>query len=187
MHKYLEIYYFIDRFDFKELSEIKKKINIIFREYNRKIEENEILKTKYFCKKKGFNLFLANNIKLATKLGLDGVYLPAFNKNLNYKNVNCYKNFKIIGSAHNSMEIKIKEKQNCEKIFISPIFKTAKNKKFLDTIKFNLLANQTNKKIVSLGGINSKNLRNVNLTRSCGIASISWIKKNGLNKNLGRF
>ena len=187
MHKYLEIYYFIDRFDFKELSEIKKKINIIFRDYNRKIDENEILKTKYFCKKNGLNLFLANNIKLATKLGLDGVYLPAFNKNLNYKNLSCHKNFKIIGSAHNSMEIKIKEKQNCKKIFISPIFKTAKSKKFLDTIKFNLLANQTNKKIVSLGGINSKNLRNVNLTRSCGIASISWIKKNGLNKNLGRF
>ena len=182
MHKYLEIYYFIDRFDFKELSEIKKKINIIFRDYNRKIEENEILKTKYFCKKKGFNLFLANNIKLATKLGLDGVYLPAFNKNLNYKNVSCYRNFKIIGSAHNSIEIKIKERQNCEKIFISPIFKTAKNKKFLDTIKFNLLANQTNKKIISLGGINSKNFKKIKLTKSCGFASITWIKKNGLNK-----
>ena len=61
------------------------------------------------------------------------------------------------------------------------------DQRFLDTIKFNLLANQTNKKIVSLGGINSKNLRNIYLTRSCGIASISWIKKNGLNKNLGRF
>ena len=140
------------------------------------------MKTKYFCKKKGFNLFLANNIKLARKLGLDGVYLPAFNKNLNTKNVSCYKNFKIIGSAHNSIEIKIKERQNCEKIFISPIFKTEKDKKFLGTIKFNLLANQTKKGIVSLGGINSKNLRNVSLTRSCGIASISWIKKNGLNK-----
>ena len=96
--------------------------------------------------------------------------------------MSCYKNFKIIGSAHNSIEIKIKERQNCEKIFISPIFKTEKNKKFLDTIKFNLLANQTSKKIVSLGGINSKNIRSINLTRSSGIASISWIKKNGLNK-----
>ena len=59
--------------------------------------------------------------------------------------MNCYKNFKIIGSAHNSIEIKIKEKQNCEKIFISPIFKTEKNKKFLDTIKFNLIS-KSNKK-----------------------------------------
>ena len=182
MHKYLEIYYFIDKLDFKELSEIKKKINIIFRDYNRKIEKNEILKTKYFCEKKGFDLYLANNIRLALKLNLKGVYLPAFNRNLNYKNINCSKNFKIIGSAHNSIEVKIKEKQNCDKIFISPIFKTEKNKKYLDTVKFNLIANQTKKEIVSLGGISSKNLRKVKLTKSCGIASISWIKKNGLNK-----
>ena len=182
MHKYLEIYYFIDKFDFKELSEIKKKINIIFRDYNRKIKKNEILKTKYFCKKKGFGLYLANNIRLATKLNLNGVYLPSFNRNLNYKNLSCSKDFKIIGSAHNSVELKIKEKQNCEKIFISPIFKTEKNKNYLDTIKFNLLANETKKQIISLGGINSKNLKRVKLTKCVGIASISWIKKNGLNK-----
>ena len=182
MHKYLEIYYFIDRFDFKELSEIKKKINIIFRDYKRQIDKNEILKIKHVCKKKGFDLYLANNVKLAIKLNLNGVYLPAFNKNLNLKNINCAKNFKIIGSAHNFREVRIKEKQKCEKIFISPIFKTEKSKKYLDTIKFNLIANNTKKQIVGLGGINSKNLKRINLTKSCGIASISWIKKNGLNK-----
>ena len=182
MHKYLEIYYFIDKFDFKELSEIKKKINIIFRDYSRKINENEILKAKYFCKKKGFDLYLANNIRLAIKLKLSGVYLPAFNRSLNYKNLSCSKDFRIIGSAHNFVEVKIKEKQNCEKIFISPIFKTKKNKNYLDTIKFNLLANKTKKRIISLGGINFKNYKKVNLTKSDGIASISWIKKNGLNE-----
>ena len=83
MHKYLEIYYFIDKFNFKELSEIKKKINIIFRDYNRVIKENEILETKYFCKKKGFNLFLANNMRVAIKLNLNGVYLHATESNKN--------------------------------------------------------------------------------------------------------
>ena len=137
MHKYLEIYYFIDKFDFKELSEIKKKINIIFRDYNRKIEENEILKTKYFCKKKGFNLFLANNIKLAIKLGLDGVYLPAFNKNLNYKNVNCYKNFKIIGSAHNLWKLKLRKNKTAKKYLLVQYLKQKKIKNFL--IQLNLI------------------------------------------------
>ena len=113
---------------------------------------------------------------------MDGIYLPAFNRKLNYRNINCSKNFKIIGSAHNIREIKIKEKQKCEKIFISPLFKTEKNKNFLDTIKFNLIANKTKKQIISLGGINSKNLKRINLTKSRGVASISWIKKNGLNK-----
>tara|TARA_Y100000816_G_C25891109_1_gene464901 strand:+ start:182 stop:733 length:552 start_codon:yes stop_codon:yes gene_type:complete len=182
MHKNLEIYYFIDKINLKDLSRIKKKINIIFRDYNRVIDENEILEIRHFCKKKGFNLYLANNVKLAAKLKLHGVYLPAFNKNLNFKNINSIKNFKFIGSAHNLKELRVKEKQKCEKIFISPIFKTEKNKRYLDTIKFNLIANQTKKGIVSLGGINLKNLRKVSLTKSCGIASISWIKKNGLNE-----
>ncbi len=121
-------------------------------------------------------------MRVAIKLNLNGVYLPAFNRNLNYKNASFNKNFMIIGSAHNPKEIKIKEKQNCKKIFISPIFKSEKNNNYLDTIKFNLLANQTKKQIISLGGINSKNFRKIKLTKSCGFASISWIKKNGLNK-----
>jgi len=130
---------------------------------------------------------LSNNTKLAIKLNLDGVYLPSFNKKMIYKNVSIKKNFRIIGSAHNLKELKIKENQNCERIFISPIFKTSKNKTFLDIIRFNLISNESKKKIICLGGINSENLKKINLTKSVGIASISWIKKNGLNKNLGRF
>ena len=187
MHNYFEVYYFIDKFNLKDLLKIKRKINIIFRDYSKNNDQNEILKTKIFCKKKGFNLYLANNVNLAIKLGLNGVYLPAFNKNLKYKNISCNKQFKIIGSAHNIEEIRIKENQNCEKIFISPLFQTKKTKNYLDVVRFNFLANITKKEIICLGGINSNNLNRVNLTKSKGIASISWIKKNGLNKYLGRF
>ena len=187
MHNYFKIYYFIDQFNLKELSGIKRKINIIFRQYNKKYDHKEILKTKDYCKKKGHNLFLANNIRLASKLNLNGVYIPSFNKNINFKNISSDKNFKIIGSAHNLKELRIKENQNCSEIFISPLFKTNKNNTFLDIVKFNMIAIKTRKKIVALGGINLKNLNRINMTKSFGIASISWIKKNGLNKNLGRF
>ena len=161
MHNYFEIYYFIDKFNLKELSNIKRKINIIYRDYSKEINLNEILETKNFCKKKGFKLYLANNLKLATRLGLDGVYLPAFNQLKKYHNLTIYKNFKIIGSAHDIKEIRIKEIQNCEKIFISPIFKTEKNRKFLGTVKFNLLAKNTKKKVIALGGINTENLKKI--------------------------
>ena len=187
MHNYFKIYYFIDEFNFKELLGIKKKINIIFRQYNKKYDLKEILKIKYYCKKKGHNLFLANNVRLASKLNLNGVYIPSFNKKINLKNLSNNKNFKIIGSAHNLKELKIKENQNCSEIFISPLFKTNKNNTFLDIVRFNMIAIKTGKKIVALGGISSKNLNRINMTKSSGIASISWIKKNGLNKNLGRF
>jgi thiamine-phosphate pyrophosphorylase len=160
MHTKYKFYYFIESFNFKELSNIKKSINIIFR--------------------KGFKLYLSNNINLAIKLKLDGVYLPSFNKKLIYKNFNSKKRFKIIGSAHNIPEIKIKEKQNCEEIFLSPIFKTEKHRKYLDIVKFNLQALATDRNIIALGGVNTNNLNRINLTKSKGVASISWIKKNGL-------
>ena len=180
MNTNLKFYYFIENFNLKELSNIKKSINIIFRNYHNNDYIDDLIKTRNYCKKKGFKLYLSNNINLAIKLRLDGVYLPSFNKKLGYKNFTSKKKFKIIGSAHNISEIKIKEKQNCEEIFLSPIFKTEKQNQYLDIIKFNLQTLATNKKIIALGGVNLNNLKRINLTKSEGVASITWIKKNGL-------
>ena len=162
------------------LSSINRPINIIFRNYHSNNYLEDLIKTRNFCKKKGFNLFLSNNVQLAVKLKLDGVYLPSFNKRLIYNNLSLIKKFKIIGSAHKISEVKVKEKQNCEEIFLSPIFKTDKYKNYLDTIRFNLQALEVKKDVIALGGINPNNLKKISLTKSKGIASISWIKKNGL-------
>ena len=123
---------------------------------------------------------------MALNLNLDGVYIPSFKKLRNYKNLNAKKNFKIIGSAHNLIELNNKEKQGCTSIFIAPIFKTKKNDYFLDTARFNLLAKNTKKKIIALGGINHLNYKRLKSTKVDGFASISWIKKNR-PKNIGRF
>ena len=182
MHLNYEIYYFIDSFNFKDLSKINKRINIIYRNYNKKDHLINLIKVKEICKKKGLKLYISNNLKLALKLGLDGLYLPSFNKKLKYRNIACKKEFKLIGSAHNISEINNKNKQGCSEIFISPIFMTPNHKNHLDTIKFNLLSVNIKNKVVALGGINFSNFFRLKLTKSKGFASISWIKKNGLNK-----
>ena len=87
---------------------------------------------------------------------MDGVYIPAFNKNLNFKRYNKKDKFLILGSAHNMSEIKTKETQGVDVIFLSPIFKTKNYKKGLEIIKFNILAEKSNKKIIALGGITKK-------------------------------
>ena len=46
-----------------------------------------------------------------------------------------------MGSAHNINQIKQKEKQNVDLIFLSPLFKTKNYKNGLGVIKFNLLSN----------------------------------------------
>ena len=105
MHK---IYYFIEEFNLKDLSKINRSINIIFRNYKKNDFSDDLIKVRNLCRKKGHSIYLSNNIKLASKLKLDWVYLPSFNKRLIYKNLNLRKKFKIIGSAHNIAEIKIK-------------------------------------------------------------------------------
>ena len=178
IHK--NIYYFIDKFDRNEILSLDKKINIIYRNY-KEINLNPIIEQiKEICNKTNKKFYIANNLKTALRFNLDGLYLPAFNNKLNYKNISSRKNFKIIGSAHNYKEIKIKENQGCKEIFITPIFDNPKNKTYLDILRFNYLNLTTNINSIALGGINEKNLKRLKCTKVIGFAGISWIKKTGL-------
>lgn len=116
---------------------------------------------------------------MALNLGFDGVYIPSFNKTGNLNSYKMIKNFSILGSAHNYKEIKEKEKQGVEIIFLSPIFKVKKTKNFLGVAKFNFLSMFTKKKTIALGGINQFNFKKLKLLRASGYSSISFFKKKG--------
>jgi len=145
-------YYFINKFDTNNIDKQDKQTTIIYRNYSSKpTDQTLILNIKKYCKKKSIKFYLSNNIKIAIKLDLDGVYIPSFNRSLKHLSYSFKKNFKIIGSAHNLKEVRIKEKQNVSKIFLSSFFK--KNKNFLGMNKFKLLSKLTNKDVVVLGGV----------------------------------
>jgi len=175
MHSKLpKLFFFINTYDKNHIRKLPKKVAIIFRDYETEYDERLILNIKRTCQKQGRKFFLSNNLKLAIKLDLDGAYLPSFNKSINFIKSNFKKKFTIIGSAHSVQEIKIKEQQGVELIFLSPLFKVNKNNKFLNPIKFNLLAAKTKKKVIALGGINQSNFKKLNLVKSYGFAGISY-------------
>ena len=175
MHSKLpKLFFFINTYDENHIRKLPKKVAIIFRNYETEYDEGLILNIKRACQKQGRKFFLSNNLKLAIKLNLDGVYFPSFNKSINFNKSNFKKKFIIIGSAHSVQEIKIKEQQGVKLIFLSPLFKVNKNNKFLNPIKFNLLAAKTKKKVIALGGINQSNLKKLNLVKSYGFAGISY-------------
>ena len=168
-------YYFINKFETNNIDKQDKKTIIIYRNYTLKtIDEKIILKIKNYCKKKRVKFYLSNNIQLAMKLDLDGVYIPSFNKNTKHLAYSFKKNFKIIGSAHNLKEIRIKEKQKVDKIFLSSLFK--KNKNYLGINKFKLLSKLTRKEIVVLGGISVKNLKTLKILNKYHFAGISYFE-----------
>lgn len=84
-------------------------------------------------------------------------------------------NFEILGSAHNIKEIRQKEIQGVNYIFLSPIF-FKENKKGLGLIKFINLSKNTNAQLVALGGVNSYNLNKLKLINIRSFASINYIK-----------
>ena len=179
MHKYyFRSFYFINKFEPYHINKLDKKVSIIYRNYSKRLNKELIIKIRDFCKKSNRKFYLSNNLKLAIRLDLDGVYLPSFNKELNVFQFNLKKKFELIGSAHNIKEIRIKEKQCVKTIFLSSIFK--RNKNYLGMNKFNNLLKVTSGNVIALGGISKSNINKLKQLKIIGFAGISyfrWIKK----------
>ena len=171
----IQKYYFINKFETNNIDNQDKHTIIIYRNYSSKIVNEElILKIKKYCKKRGIKFYLSNNIKLSIKLNLDGAYIPSFNRDTKHLAYSFKKNFNIVGSAHNIKEIKIKQIQCVNRIFISSIFK--KNKNYLGINKFKLISNLTKTKVVALGGISKDNINKLKLLNNSEFAGISFFE-----------
>ena len=183
----LKKYYFINEFNQNYLINLDKSISFIWRNKDKETSITTLIKLRDFCKKNQRFFYISNDIKLAKKINANGVYISSTNNNLNLGAINFKKEFKILGSAHNLKEIKIKELQNIEEIFLSPLFKKKINPQ-LNIYKYLKLRKITKMRDVSLGGINEKNLRKLNLIKPFGFAGISYFEKKrpleirGLNK-----
>ena len=168
-------YYLTDKFDTKEINKLDRKTIIIYRNYRENFKNISLLKEfKNFCKKKNLKLILSNNFKLALNLRLDGAYIPSFNKDFNHLSYSLHKKFRILGSAHNYKEIKIKERQKVNRIFLSSLFK--KNKNYLGLNKFKLLAKFPKNKVVVLGGVSKQNLKKLQILNISEFAGISFFE-----------
>ena len=167
-------FYFINNFTKNNIDKLDNNTGIIYRNYKKKLNIDEIIKIKNYCLKKKRKFYLSNNFKIAIKLDLDGAYLPSFVKSFSHLNYKLKSSFVILGSAHSIKEILIKEKQKAKLIFISSLFK--KNKNYLRINKFKLLSKLTDKKIVVLGGISKKNLKKLKILNQPEFAGISYFE-----------
>ena len=177
MHKYLPNFFiFIDRYNNQIFENNNINIGIIYRNYNDANRETELNKIAKACKKKRYQLFVSNDIKLALKVRADGIYIPSFNKTRKFINLE-KKNLTILGSAHNQKEIREKISQKCRAIFLSPIFYVKKSINFLNVYKFNYLSRSNTVNILALGGIAEHNVRKLRLLHIKGFGGIGMFKK----------
>ena len=167
-------FYFINSFKKNNIDKLDNYTAVIYRNYKKKIDVSEIIKIRDYCWKKKIKLFLSNNFKISLKLNLNGVYLPSFNEDFKHLGYNIKPNFIILGSAHNIREIRVKEAQNVNLIFISSLFK--KNNNYLGLYKFKNLTKMTKKKVIALGGISKFNKKKLKLLRCYGFSGISYFE-----------
>ena len=165
-------------FYINELKDIQKEnlnqlrnVNIIYRNYKRNNYYNNAVKLNKYCKKMNFKLYISNDKQLATRINCYGLYIPSFNN----RDYFARSNLRIIGSAHNEIEIRDKIKQGCKEIFISPIFNTKShiNKTGKGLAFYRPLMHKYSKQVNvhALGGINQKNLSKIISSGSKGFSS----------------
>jgi thiamine monophosphate synthase len=176
--KELAYYYFPKEFNIDNLKKLAKHRNISiifgFNDHSQK----EFLETIEFCKKWKISFYLINDFKMAIKYGAKGVFLNSDFKRQIFRGIT-FKNIEVIGSAHNQLEYFLKNRQMCGKLTLSPIFKNIKYSynKILNVVRFNLICYSWKINLIALGGINSKSLKKISMTRAKGVGFREFIKE----------
>jgi thiamine-phosphate pyrophosphorylase len=174
----LTAYYFVDQINESTISTISKfnNVSLIYLNQNESLYNiQDLINIKKFCNKKSIKFYITNNIRLAIKVGANGVYLTkSYNSMLH--NFKFKKDFLILGSVHNQFEYYKKNIQNCKKIFFSPIFYNNKYSinKVLGVIRFKLIARNWKNEAIPLGGINQKNFNKASLVNKKFIGFKGW-------------
>ena len=183
---YIEnFFFFADQINTEIIKQILKfkNISIIYNTLNQSEDLKKIKQIQIFCKKNNIKLYITNNYRLAIKIKADGMLI---NNKFKHKLIISYKrnNFKIVVGVHSQQEYYIKKKESFESLIVSPIFYNAKYSinKILNTIKFNLLTLNWQKRKYALGGINLNNLKKAYLTTSYGVGFASLINDRKIKK-----
>ena len=119
-----------------------------------------------FAKKNRIPFLFKNSFQKCTKYNASGIFLDSKYKIIT-KPLLLKKQFRVIGSVHNQLEYTFKIKQGCELVMLSPIFYNEKYSKYkiLGPLKFNKMSLSWKLRLCALGGINSKTLKKLNLTK----------------------
>ncbi len=181
MNKKFNVFFITEKLNELNLDYVKKTGAILILRNIEKYKNEELKKFNKHCSRRNIDLFISNNIKTLFLLNSHNFYISAYNKRPLKHLKKIKPNIRILGSAHNFLEIKEKIDQGCDYIVLSRIFETSdKNKKgHLGTLKFNLLTRKFAKKFIALGGINKRRFKLLKMLNIFGFVILKDKKKAG--------
>ena len=83
----IKYYYFIDEFNKNEIEKLSAQISLIYRNYNKKSDPEELRRLVTHSKNNRRKVYISNNLKDAIKYNFDGLYIPSFYKQLGFRNI----------------------------------------------------------------------------------------------------
>ena len=136
-----------------------------------------------FAKKNRIPFLIKNDFQKSIKYKANGIFMSSDNKKIT-KPILLKKNFYIVGGAHNQLEYAQKLNQKCHLLMLSPIFFNAKysKNKILNILKFNSKTIHWKVNLCALGGVNSKTLKKVKLTKCVAVAFKKFISNSKIKK-----
>ena len=178
-------YVFIDQINkIVEENLLKLKHLIIIVNINPQEDKNSEIELSIinFAKKNGILFLIKNDFKKCVKFKANGIFIDS-NQKIMLRPIMVKRNFLIVGSAHNQLEYYYKKIQNCNNLFLSPIFfnKKYSPNKIYGTNKFRLVSLRWKINLGALCGINKSTIRKIQLTKVKFIGFQSLIKEKGLS------
>lgn len=153
------------------INNLPKNSMVIIRDYNIDNRENYAFSIANICRKCGIKFLVAGDVKLARKIGADGVHLPEYMISEAEK-INDMQFISV--SCHNIDAIKNVGKYRVNAILLSPVFPTTThpNTNIINLDMFKIMAEDSQIPVYALGGINEKNIKNLVGIKIAGIAGI---------------
>jgi len=163
----------------KIILNLPKKTLVIFREYDLSFQNRLKLaqEIQIICQKRDLKLIIGKDINLAKEISADGVHFSDHDNFLDdYKKIK--DNFFTSCSFHSKESILKYKNLDLDLRFLSPIFTTTSHKyqKPLGIEYLKELTEEYKIKICPLGGINTKNITELQNLNISGIAGIDFFK-----------
>ena len=104
--KNFKLFFFIEKLNELNLDYVKKIGAILILRYPEKVDLEDLKKFNKKCLGKKITLFIQNSVKILFLLKTNNFYISAYNKNQFKQLRKINRKIRIIGSAHNTSEIK---------------------------------------------------------------------------------
>jgi len=127
------------------------------------------------ARRRGLTFFVGADVRLAARLGADGVHLPERGAGRRGRNLSLRSRFWLSAAAHNEPAVRRARAAGVEALVISPVFPSDSPSAAspMGVLRFALLARLARLPAYALGGVNRQTIKQLKGTGAIGAAAVS--------------